>query len=164
MTTEGGGWTRIEYKEDLPYKNHFTNGDGWRWMTSTFKLVLTSAQIKAIQAVSTEGRQKYVGRCHDVMHYQTTTSSDYQYAFGFRMHTGKETPSGTKSYSPWNIKVLRDICRNNGSAGENGKLTHTTDFMIRNVGLPVINVRCKDCGDSSEKFGSPLKANPAWLR
>jgi len=89
---------------------------------------------------------------------------NYQYAFGFRMHNGKDSPSGSKSYSPWNIKVLRDICRNNGSAGENGKLTHTTDFLIRNVGLPVINVRCKDCGDSVEKFGSPLKANPAWLR
>lgn len=162
MVTSGGGWTVIEYSADLPFQNHFTSGDGFKYLPTDFKTVLTPAQIAAIQAVSTEGQQTYVGQCENVIHYYYTADPGYGYAFGFRFLDGAETVTASQSYAPYDISVPQDGCKGNG--GENGSLALATLFSIRSVRVPVVNVKTRDSGDPTEKFGSPLTANPALLR
>ena len=163
MTTDGGGWTVVEYSADLPFQQQFTGGDRYRFLGSDFTFDLTDAQITAIQALSTEGNQTYVGLCEHVIHYYYNDGATYSYAFGFRFFDGTETAYGTSSYSPYDIKVTADGCAVNG--GEGGALSKATTFEINSVKVPVLNVQCRDCGDTSpEKFGSPLMSYPAYLR
>ncbi|MEY3210228.1 MAG: hypothetical protein RIT28_709, partial [Pseudomonadota bacterium] len=135
----------------------------YRFLGTDFTLDLTDAQITAIQSVSTEGNQTYVGLCEHVIHYYYNDGASYDYAFGFRFFDGTETSYGTSSYSPYDIKVTADGCAVNG--GEGGALSKATTFEINSVKVPVVNVQCRDCGDTApEKFGSPLMSYPAYLR
>ncbi len=157
MTTDGGGWTRLDYIVNLPHINHFGNGpDTPRWLPDDFSLSLTDTQINDIRSVSTEGKQTYRGTCDGVIHYKY--SSNYNYAFGFRFHTGHETVSQQQTYPSTNITVVSDGCQTNNSSSAD------TVFDIVDLRVPVINVKSRDNGASSEKFGSPLTSNPAWLR
>ena len=163
MTTDGGGWTEIAYADDLTFQQHFTGGDGWTYQTNDFSFELTDAQIAAIQALSVEGNQVYEGRCEHVIHYYYNAGATYAYAFGFMFFDGTETPRGSSSYAPYDISVPTDACASNG--GEGGSLTQTTLFEIDSALVPVVNVQCRDCGDTfPEYFGSDLTDNSAWLR
>ncbi len=161
MTTDGGGWTKIEYVSDFPHQNHNNNGAGSsdtsEWWNGTFDLVLTDQQINDIRAVSTEGKQNYVGTCDGVIHYNYN-NGNYNYAFGFRYHTGFETAYEQQTYPNTDITVVQDGCESNNSSSTD------TIFEIHDIRVPVIDVHSRDNGASSELFGSPLTSNPAWLR
>ena len=158
MTTDGGGWTRLDYASDLPHQVQFSGGDSDRWLTSNFGLTLTDTQINNIRAVSTEGKQRYHGTCQGVIHYYYSSGNSYNYAFGFRFHNGDETTFDQQSYPSTNITVLNDGCKVNNST-----LT-STDFDVLDIRVPIINVHSRDNGNNGEKFGSPLTNYPAWLR
>jgi len=156
MTTDGGGWTRLDYAADLTHEAQFGGGDTNRWLTTNFTLTLTDTQINDIRAASTEGKQRYHGTCQGVIHhrYQTT---NYAYAFGFRFHNADETVHGQATYPSTNITVLNDGCVANDNT------LRSTDFDIIDIRVPVINVHSRD-NSSTEEFGSPLTNYPAWLR
>jgi len=156
MVTEGGGWTKVAYTSDLPHQNRWTSGDGKRWLPNNFTFVYSGVQIDDIRAVSTEARQHYEGSCQGVIHYSSGTS--YSSAFGFRFHHGDETTAGNQHYSSTNILVTSDGCAKNDGT------MRSTIFEIRDMRLPIINVRSNDSGDAGEKFGSPLTNNPVWFR
>jgi hypothetical protein len=163
MTSDGGGWTEIPYADDLNFQQHFTSGDSWQYITSDFTFTLSDAQIEAIQSLSTEGYQEYVGLCEHVIHYYYDDGASYAYAFGFMFFDTTETPYGTSSYSPYSIALSQDGCSGNG--GEAGAEADASIFIIESVLVPLLNVQCRDCGDATpEEFGSPLTDNPAWLR
>ena len=157
MVTEGGGWTKVAYANDLPHQNRWTTGDRKRWIPNNFTLIFTGVQIDNIRSVSTEARQRYAGSCQGVIHYLYSTNN-YTDAFGFRFHHGDETVAGKQRYLSTDILVTSDGC------WANNNTMHSTVFEIRDMRLPIINVRSKDSGNSSEKFGSPLTRNPAWFR
>ena len=157
MTTDGGGWTRIEYASDFAHEQHFSGGDSDQWLDTNFTLTLTDTQINAIRAVSTEGKQHYHGTCEGVIHHNYS-GGNYSYAFGFRYHTGFETAYDQQTYPNTNITVTDDNC----SANDN--VLRSTDFDIVDTRVPVINVHSRDNGNDGEKFGSPLTNYPAWLR
>ena len=159
MTTDGGGWTRLEYAADLPHTNRWTSGDADRWLSNNFTLTLTDTQINDIRAVSTEGKQRYHGSCEGVLHYYYTSGSSYNYAFGFRFHNGDETVFDQQNYPGTNITVPNDGCGTNNNA-----VLGSTDFDILDIRVPVVNVHSRDNGNNGEKFGSPLTNYPAWLR
>ena len=157
MTNDGGGWTRIEYANNLTHEAHFSGGDARRWLPNNFTFTLTDTQINNIRAASTEGKQTYRGTCDGVIHYLYQTS-DYSDSFGFRFHDGSDTaPFGLATYAGTNITVSEDGCWTNN----NNSLD--TVFNIVDIRVPIINVNSKD-NSYSERFGSPLKNNPAWLR
>jgi large repetitive protein len=163
MTTDGGGWTEIPYIADLNFQQHFSNGDAWRWLPFDFQFGLSDAQISAIQSVSTDGYQEYVGLCDHVIHYYYNSGSSYAYSFGFEFFDGTQTNHGSSSYSPNVVSIIQDGCAQNG--GENGSVALSTIFAFETVLVPIRNVECRDCGNSfPEEFGSPLIDNPAWLR
>jgi len=157
MTTEGGGWTKVAYASDLPHQNRWTSGDAKRWLSSNFIFVFSRVQIDDIRSVSTEARQHYEGSCQGVIHYLYSTST-YSSAFGFRFHHEDETVSGKQDYSSTDILVTSDGCTANDST------VRSSIFEIRDIRLPIINVRSSDNGNSDEKFGSPLTNNPVWFR
>jgi large repetitive protein len=163
MTTDGGGWTEIPYAADLDFQQWFTAGDMWMYAASDFTFHLSDAQIAAVQFLSVEGEQEYVGRCEHVIHYYYTGGTTYGYAFGFMFFDGTETPYGQSSYSPYDVTVTADGCATNG--GEGGSTSSTTDFLILSPLVPVLNVQCRDCGNTfPEQYGSELTQHPAWLR
>ena len=162
MTTDGGGWTEVAYVSDLQFTRHFTGGDAWYWLPIDFGYELTDAQIAAIQAVSLEGRQEYVGLCNHVIHYYYTGGGNYSYAFGFEFFGGTQIAGATSTVNSSLLSVIQDGCRQNG--GENGALNLATIFAFDTPMVPIRNVLCRDCGDGGELFGSPLTNNPAWLR
>ena len=163
MTTDGGGWTEIAYADDLTFQQHFTGGDFYRFLPDDFTFELDDLEIAAIQAVSTEGFQEYVGQCEHVIHYYYDDGGSYNYAFGFEFFDGTQTVTASSSYAPHNITVTQDACSGNG--GEGGSLSQTTIFELDSPLVPVLNVQCRDCGDTTpEQFGSLLTDNPAWLR
>jgi hypothetical protein len=163
MSTDGGGWTGIDYAADLPFMQHFTGGDGYRYQGSDFSFELDDDQITAIQALSTEGWQYYEGWCEHVIHYYYNDGANYDYAFGFMFFDGTETPYASSSYAPYDISVTQDGCAGNG--GEGGDPADATIFYIESPLVPVLNVQCRDCGDTfPELYGSPLTDNSAWLR
>jgi len=158
MTTDGGGWTKIEYASDLPHQNQFGGApDTSRWLDNDFSLALTDQQINDIRSVSTEGKQVYHGTCEGVIHYRYQTSN-YSYAFGFRFHNGDETAYEQQTYPSTDITIPYDGC----SANNNNVMDYT-EFEIKDVRVPVINVHSRDNG-AGEEFGSPLTNYPAWLR
>ena len=158
MTTDGGGWTKIEYAADFTHESHFSGGDSDRWLDTNFTLTLTDTQINAIRAVSTEGKQHYHGSCEGVIHHYYNGGNSYAYAFGFRYHTGYETTYDQQTYPNTTIIVTNDNC----SANDN--VLRSTDFDIVDIRVPVINVHSRDNANAGEKFGSPLTSYPAWLR
>ena len=162
MTTDGGGWTAVPYSSDFAFANYKTTGDGWGWMEDDFALALTDAQVQAIQSVSTEGFQEYVGLCDGVLHYYYDDGYLYSYAIGFLFHDGTDTDYGQESYDPYDITVTQDGC--SGNSGEGGDIDEATIFEISSPLVPVINVYVSDYGDSGEELGSPLTDYPAWLR
>ena len=111
METDGGGWTKIEYSEDLEFKNHFT-GDAWRYLDEDFKLKLTKQKILDVQSISNEGKQFYIGDCHNVVHHLHKLNNHYTYAFGFKFLNEEETNFGEKIYNT-DITVLQDDCKYN---------------------------------------------------
>lgn len=159
MTTDGGGWTRVGYNQDLPMVNRFASGDAYRWVPFDFSyengyLEFDDATVDAIRAVSNEARQDYVATCQGVVHYGY--SSGYSYAAGFRFHDGSTTNYGGSVYNT-DISVPADGCyRNDGTARE-------TLFRINDLRLPVINIMTRDSGNPSERYGSKLATNPAWF-
>ncbi|MFZ3077287.1 MAG: fibrinogen-like YCDxxxxGGGW domain-containing protein, partial [Candidatus Aenigmatarchaeota archaeon] len=157
METDGGGWTKIEFDSDLPHINRWITGDSWRWLTSNFQTILSTAQIQSIQSVSTEGRQRYNGSCEGVIHYYYSSGATYDYAFGFRFLNGDETNYGTSNIGV-GFAVIEDGCKDNDGTFRN------TVFDINDARVPIVNVKSRDNGDSGEKFGSVLTQNPAWLR
>ena len=163
MTTDGGGWTEIGYVSDLQFSQYFSSGDAWYWLPFLFGYELTDAQISAIQAVSIEGYQEYVGLCNHVIHYYYNSGSNYNYAFGFEFFDGTQITGGSDTVNSPLVSVLQDGCAQNG--GENGALNLATIFAFDTPLVPIRNIRCRDCGDGfPEQFGSPLTNNPAWLR
>jgi len=162
MTTDGGGWTVVEFASDLPYQNHFDGEDTWLFLPADFSTVLTTAQIEAIQAESSDGFQQYVGLCNSVLHYEWAAQGHHDFAFGFRFLDGTETSYGQASYSPHDISVTQDGCSANGDEG--GTLANATVFEIDSPLVPVVNVISNDHSGSSEMFGSPLTDHPARLR
>lgn len=162
MTTAGGGWTAVGYTADLAFAQHFTGGDALRWMPNNFGISITNAQLAALKAVSSEGKQRYVGLCNGVIHYFYQDGGNWGNAAAFRLHDGTETPGQRQSYAPFNIVVAQDGCRANG--GEGGAANTATIFDITDMRLPIVNIRTNDSGDAGERFGAPLTANPAWFR
>jgi hypothetical protein len=163
MSTSGGGWTAVPYAADLTYQNHFpTGGNAARWLPQNFRLAWTDAQIAALRAASTEARQRYVGLCNGSLHWFYTSEGNYNYAFGFRLHTNVNIPGQRQSYAPFQVNVPQDGCRANG--GEGGNPSNATIFDFSDLRLPLVNVQSFDNGDSNELFGSPLTQNPAWFR
>ena len=159
MTTDGGGWTRVDYASDFIHKNHRNGGSGSdvsQWWDGTFSLTLSTQQINDIRTVSTEGKQRYIGTCDGVIHHEY--NGGYGDAFGFRFHNGEETVFGQQTYPSTNINVISDGCETN-----NNNSTDTI-FEINDIRVPVIGVHSRDNGATNELFGSPLKNNPAWLR
>ena len=159
MTTDGGGWTKLEYVADLTHQSHFSGGDSNQWLPSNFTLTLTDTQINNIRAVSTEGKQRYHGTCEGVIHHYYSGGNSYDYAFGFRYHQVHETTHNQQTYPSTNISVLNDSCSAN-----NNNLLSSTDFDIIDIRVPIINIHSRDNGNNGEKFGSPLTTYPAWLR
>jgi len=158
----GGGWTKIGYVSDFIDKKYFGSNDAWRWLSTNFSLSLTDTQINNIRAVSTEGKQTYVGKCDGVLTYYYNSGSNYNWSFGFRLHTGVETTYGQQNYAVGstaiNINVIQDGCRTNRTDSLD------TIFEINDTRVPIINVYSNDTGGITETFGSPLMSNPAWLR
>ena len=157
METDGGGWTKIEYSEDLEFKQHFTGGDTPLYLDEDFKLKLTKQRILDIQSISNEGKQLYVGDCYRVIHYYILTTDNYNKAFGFKFLNEEETNYGEEIYNT-DIKVLQDDCKYNDN------VNRKTIFEINDIRVPIINIKSYDNGESNEKFGSLLTQNPAWLR
>ncbi len=155
---KNGGWTKIEYAEDFIDKNYWATGDSRRWLPTNFTLKLSDTQINAIRAISTEGKQTYVGQCDGVLTYYYDVGSNYNYAFGFRFHTGDETVYGQQNYPGTNITVTQDGCATNRTDALN------TIFEINDIRVPIVNVSSRDNGNGTETFGSPLTNNAAWLR
>jgi len=158
MTTNGGGWTRLDYTSDLTHQKQFTaTSDANRWLDTDFALTLTDTQINNIRKSSTEGKQHYHGTCQGVIHHNYN-NGNYNYAFGFRYHQGYETVHNQQTYPNTNITVSNDGCEANDNT------LRSTDFDIIDIRIPVINVHSRDNGNNNEKFGSPLTNYPAWLR
>ena len=162
MTTDGGGWTEISYASDLPFQRHFFSGDGWYWLPNDFQFELTDTEISAIQSISNDGKQEYVGLCEHVIHHYYNHGGNYAYAFGFELFDGSTLGGGNAMSAYSFVSVTQDGCAGNG--GENGNLSQATIFSFNTPSVPIVNVRCRDCGDGGEYFGSPLTANSAWLR
>lgn len=156
MVTDGGGWTLVGYKTDLVLKPNNTKCCGASWLPTDFSTYLTLAQIKALQALSTEGRQTYVGQCVKFAHYEYN-SANYTRAIGFRFADGTQSLSGSKSYLPLDITVVSDGCKPLLS------IPATTQFAILSTKVPVINIET-DYQGSNGQFGSQLTKQPAMLR
>lgn len=166
MNPADPGWTEIPYSADLPYGQHFSGGDAplgsGFWLPTDFSMELSNAQITALRSVAVEGRQTYVGLCNHVITYYYTAGGGYDYAFGFEMADGSVIGGGMNLSNHPYVSVLQDGCKGNG--GEGGALGLATIFSFNTTAVPVRNVRCRDCGDGGEYFGSPLMSNSAWLR
>ncbi len=156
MTTDGGGWTQISYDADLPHASHFPPPDGYRWLGSDFSLSLTDAQINVIRNISTEGKQDLTITCQSVAVYANNGPA-YGYAFGYRYHTGFETVYGQQTYPSTNITINTDGCM------MNDMVMRSTTLSISDIRIPVVNFYSRD-NSTGENFGSPLTAEPAWLR
>ncbi len=157
MVTDGGGWTAVEYAADLKFMQQFPSGFGWKWLPTPFTTKLKPAQITALQAISTDGKQTYVGQCTKVYHYFSSKYS-YNYAFAFRFLDNSETTKGGPTWLGYDITVPEDGCK----LAQFG-VQSQTKFLIHSKKVPVVNVQSRDTG-SGTKFGSPLMQNPAWLR
>lgn len=162
MLSDGGGWARVDYKADLVFQQQLPSLVGWYWLPQNFATVLTAAQIAALQAVSSEGKQTYVGLCNHVIHYYYTGNATYNWSFGFRFSDNSLSLKGTQSYAPIDIAILQDGCK--GYAAEGGAPALATIFSVKSTKVPIINVMSRNGGYAGGKFGSPLLQNPAWLR
>ena len=163
MLTEGGGWTLVSYKADLAFNGWPKNPLVHVYLANDFQTSMTPAQIKALQAVSTEGRQTYVGLCNKMVHHFQKNNNSYAYAFGFRFADGSESAFGMQSYAPLSITVTADGCQTYGQ--ENGQLSLATVFAIISPKVPIMNVKYRTVSTiTATKFGSPLLQNPAMLR
>ncbi len=162
MTTDDGGWTKIAFSSDLPLVAQFPleTADAWRWLPSNFSTVLSTEQIQAIQNVSTQGKQRYVGTCIGVMHWEyISTSGDYQYAFGFKFLNGDVTSFATTA-----LGIAYTLIQDNCAPNDSG--LYQTIWEFDDPRVPIVNVFSRDNVNvqQTELFGSPLTSNPAWLR
>ncbi len=166
MTPGDAGWTEVPYAASLQFQRQFTGGDApagsGYWLPNDFQLELSDPEIQALRAVSTEGKQDYVGLCNGVIHHYYISGNSYAYAFAFELFDGTILGGGISMGGVQQVTVLQDGCSTNG--GEGGAINSSTIFTFDTPSVPVVNVRCRDCGDSSEFFGSPLTTNSAWLR
>ena len=157
-----GGWTAVQYTANLPLANHGTGTDQRRWLTNNFSLALTTAQIDAIRAASTEARQRVRIDCrYATMHRDASNiTAGFTTAVGFRFHHGDETVFAKQSYEPTDIIVTTDYCAlDDGTANK-------SIFDITDMRIPVINISTLDNGESKERFGSSLTKMKfsAWFR
>ena len=159
METDGWGWTVIEYTDDLEFLNHFIGSNARRWLSNDFTFNLTVSQIEAIQANSTEWRQKFVFDCRWVVIHEFNGS--YTLWAAFEYFNGEESPKeiNFNANPQYNISVSEDDCEIN-----NGNVTTKTIFQINDPRVPVTNIETEDPWATSEFFGSPLTNNPAYLR
>ncbi|MBM4344104.1 MAG: hypothetical protein FJ100_12115 [Deltaproteobacteria bacterium] len=163
MTTDGGGWTVVAYKADFAVNAYPKSTSTFLTLPADFQTVLSAAQIKALQAVSTEGRQSYVGLCNKMTHYYYAPGVTYNYAMGFKFANGGESGQGQQVYTGATITVPQDGCKN--YAFENATEANATIFQIVSPKVPVVNLRYKmPTTQSATKFGSPLTKYPAMLR
>jgi prepilin-type N-terminal cleavage/methylation domain-containing protein len=158
MTTDWGGWTKIEYSSDLVHESHFTWGDSRKWLPNDFSTLLTKSQIESIQTLSTEWKQKYESTCNGVITYYYTSWGNYSYAFWFKFLNWENTNLGQQNLGV-NFSIISDGCSHN-----NNSIFDKTLFEIRDKRVPIINISTNDNGDANEKFWSELTKNPAWLR
>ena len=156
MTTDGGGWTVIEYVNDLPFIQQFSGGDRYQYLADDFELALTDSQVDALRTASTEARQTYVADCHHVIHYRYQ-EANFAYAAGFRFHDGTDSVSATSEYGD-TITVTSDACQ------PNDYVDRQTIFEIRTLSLPVMNIYTRDSADANERFGSRLTNHPVRMR
>ena len=156
MSTDWGGWTKIWYSEDLEFKQHFTS-EGFKYLDEDFKFELTNDRILDIQSISNEGKQTYVWDCSGVVHYYYTNGNDYYSAFGFKFLNWEETNFWQEIYNI-DIEIPQDDCKYNDF------VNRKTVFEIKDIRVPIINIKTKDNWDNNERFGSSLTQNPAWLR
>ncbi|MSP93015.1 MAG: hypothetical protein EXR79_14645, partial [Myxococcales bacterium] len=161
MTTDGGGWMRIDYAADLIVQAWLPKAAGFQTLSAPFPTVLTAPQIAALQAVATEGRQTYVGQCHNLPHYYNAKTSGWDYAIGFTFANGTTTATGLKSYAPHDVVVQLDGCK---QPQNSPALPNQTTFLIKSKNVPVVNVAVRVGEWYQPKLGTPLKSNPAWLR
>lgn len=167
METDGGGWTKVGYEKDVPLESRWTT-DGWKWLPLDLNaqngyLELSDARINAIRANSTEAKQTLVVDCKGTLMYYGGSSNGYNYAAGFRLHTGFETIYGS-SFDGSKISVPVDECVNNATS-----VLNETVFKITDINLPVLNIHTRDNGvdlssNEEESFGMDLVNNPAWFR
>ncbi len=163
MTTDGGGWTLVAYKADLPVNSYPKNSNNFLPLQADFPTVLTAAQIAALQAVSTEGRQTYVGLCNKMTYYFYAPGNTWNYAMGFKFADGGESGQGQQVYTGATITVPQDNCKN--YALEGATEANATIFQIVSPKVPIVNIRYKmPTTQSVTKFGSPLTKYPAMLR
>lgn len=162
MTTDGGGWTEVPYTQDFPVQNWKDTGDRWYVVPFEFEITLDDAQVAALQAVAEEGYQQYVGLCTGVVHYVYARSGGHSNAVGFLFADGTSSPRDQQSYAPYDIEVVQEGCQTNG--GEGGLVETATIYEIHSVSVPVVGIDCRDCGNPSERLGSPLTEHSAWLR
>ena len=161
MVTDGGGWMRIDYAADLIVQAWLQKAVGFQTLAAPFPLALTTAQIAALQAVATEGRQTYVGQCHNLPHYYNAKTNGWDYAIGFTFADGTATATGLKSYAPHDVVVQLDSCK---QPQNSPAPTNQTTFLIKSKKVPVVNISVRVGEWYQPKFGTPLKSNPAWLR
>ena len=128
-----------------------------RFLNKNFKLKLTKKRVLDIQSISNEGKQLYIGDCHNIVHHLHKLNNHYSSAFGFKFLNEEETTFGEEIYNT-DINVLQDDCKYNDN------INRQTIFEINDIRVPIINVKSIDNGHTDEKFGSLLTQNPAWLR
>jgi hypothetical protein len=162
MATDGGGWMRIDYKQDVPLGAYVFNNQ-FQYLSQPFQTVLTAAQIQALQTVATEGKQTYVADCVNFPHYFNGEEGHFGNAAGFKLSDGTETPFGKESYAPFTIVVSQDGCKTKLAKGD--FTPAQTLFVIKHAKVPVQAVKVKRDGTWDQpKLGTPLTKNPAWLR
>ena len=55
-----------------------------RFLNKNFKLKLTKQRVLDIQSISNEGKQLYIGDCHNIVHHLHKLNNHYSSAFGFK--------------------------------------------------------------------------------
>ena len=163
MTNDWGWWTTIKYTTDLGFLEHHSGGNAWKWLPNDFNLELSSERISAIQGISSEWKQKYIGLCNGTLHSEYWTNWSYGYAFWFKYLNGDEVPraKNLNENLSLNVAVVQDWCKSNG--WEWWTLERATIFEFSDPRVPVINVQSRDPW-TGEQFWSPLIDNPAYLR
>ena len=138
---------------------HFFGGDGWYWQPMIFSLI-DGCSIVAIQSVSNDGKQEYVGLCnHDSSLLRS--GGNYAYAFGFEFCDGTTIGGGNPMSAYSYVAVTQDGCAVNG--GENGSLSQATVFSFDTPSVPIVNVDAETAVTEESTSGS-INSKLAWLR
>ena len=164
------GWTCIEPKRHIPYRNWYSGSDGYRWFSSGMNVrkgwrtqyaVADDTSMKALQAASSVAAQKVVGHCRDSI----------MWGYGFNFEHGYGYATQFKGYnnavwrynSPEEMRPMvandEDGCRTNAQEGINRRDKTTFRFMTGlTQSLPIVDFAAKDIGGSSEMNGFTIGA------